>query len=157
MENEPQPQRTRIVTRARTVLALIGLIAVGLVIASMGRNPQCECAPFVAGTASRAVTPEQLGRAGRPLLLDLGAGKCVPCRMMAPILDELKEEYAGRFDVEFIDVWENPDAAAQYGIRAIPVQIFFDADGQELYRHQGFFAKDGILKKWEDLGVDLTN
>ena len=77
--------------------------------------------------------------------------------MMAPILDELKEEYAGRLDVEFIDVWQNRDAADRYGIQSIPTQIFFDASGKELYRHQGFIAKDDILKKWQALGIDLTN
>jgi thiol-disulfide isomerase/thioredoxin len=55
-----------------------------------------------------------------PKLLDLGAGKCVPCRMMAPILEEIKKEYAGKMNVEFIDVWVNPDAAKPYGIEVIP-------------------------------------
>ena len=76
---------------------------------------------------------------------------------MAPILDELKEEYAGRMDVEFIDVWQNRDAVSQYGIQSIPTQIFFEAAGKELYRHEGFFAKEDILKKWRELGVDLTS
>jgi thioredoxin 1 len=90
-----------------------------------------------------------------PKLLDLGAGKCVPCRMMAPILEELKKEYAGKMNVEFIDVWVNPDAAKPYGIEVIPTQIFFDADGKEVFRHVGFFAKTDILAKWKELGVDL--
>jgi len=46
---------------------------------------------------------------GSPRLVDLGAGKCIPCKKMAPILEELKQEYAGRLAVEFIDVWVNPD------------------------------------------------
>ncbi|MFW5870478.1 MAG: thioredoxin family protein [Candidatus Sumerlaeota bacterium] len=41
-----------------------------------------------------------------PKMVDLGAGKCIPCKMMEPILDELREEYQGKFDVVFIDVWE---------------------------------------------------
>lgn len=91
-----------------------------------------------------------------PKLLDLGAGKCIPCRMMAPILKELKKEYAGRLNVEFIDVWKNPDAGKQYGIEVIPTQIFYDADGKELFRHVGFFAKADILGKWQELGVKLN-
>lgn len=90
-----------------------------------------------------------------PKLLDLGAGKCVPCRMMTPILEELKKEYAGKMKVEFIDVWVNPDAAKPYSIQVIPTQIFFDADGKELFRHVGFIAKADILAKWQELGVDL--
>jgi thioredoxin 1 len=91
-----------------------------------------------------------------PRLLDLGAGKCIPCKMMAPILEELKQEYAGRMNVEFIDVWQNPDAGKQYGIEMIPTQIFFDAEGRELFRHVGFYGRDDILGKWKELGVDLA-
>lgn len=94
--------------------------------------------------------------AGLPKLVDLGAGKCIPCKMMAPILEELKEEYRGRFDVVFIDVWENPEEKKSYGIRVIPTQIFYDAAGKELFRHEGFFAKDDILKKWKELKIDVA-
>ena len=90
-----------------------------------------------------------------PKLLDLGANKCIPCKAMAPILEELKKEYAGKLEVEFIDVWKNPDAGKPYGIQMIPTQIFFDATGRELFRHTGFLGKDDILAKWKELGVDL--
>jgi len=97
--------------------------------------------------------------AGKPIpkLVDLGAGKCIPCKMMAPILEELKGEYKGRFDVVFIDVWKNESAGDQYGIRVIPTQIFFDADGKELFRHEGFFSKEDILAKWKEMGVEFVN
>lgn len=91
-----------------------------------------------------------------PRLVDLGAGKCIPCKKMAPILEELKKEYAGRMRVEFIDVWKNPDAGKAHGIEMIPTQVFYDAGGKELYRHVGFFGKEDILGKWKDLGVDLA-
>jgi len=91
-----------------------------------------------------------------PKLLDLGAGKCIPCKLMAPILEDLKEDYAGRMEVEFIDVWEKQDAGKQYGIEIIPTQIFYDANGKELFRHVGFFGKEDILAKWEELGVDVS-
>ena len=90
-----------------------------------------------------------------PKLLDLGAGKCIPCKMMAPILEQMKTEYAGTLEVEFIDVWKNPDAGKQYAIEVIPTQIFYDATGKELFRHIGFFAKADILAKWKELGVEL--
>ena len=91
-----------------------------------------------------------------PKLVDLGADKCVPCKAMAPILRDLKAEYAGRMDVEFIDVWKNPDAGKAYGIEMIPTQIFYDANGTELFRHTGFFGKEDILGKWKELGVELA-
>ncbi|MFZ5806260.1 MAG: thioredoxin family protein [Verrucomicrobiota bacterium] len=90
-----------------------------------------------------------------PRLLDLGAGKCVPCKMMKPILEEIKKEYDGKLLVEFIDVWENRQAGKEYGVRMIPTQIFYDASGKEIFRHEGFFSKEDILSKWKELGVEL--
>ena len=90
-----------------------------------------------------------------PRLIDLGADTCIPCKAMAPILAELKRDYAGRMDVEFIDVRKNPDAGTAHEIRIIPTQIFYDASGKELFRHTGFFGKEDILAKWNELGVDI--
>jgi len=90
-----------------------------------------------------------------PRLVDLGAGKCIPCKAMKPILEELAVRYAARFKTEFIDVREQADEAAKYGIKLIPTQIFFDAAGKELFRHEGFFSKEDILAKWKELGVSV--
>lgn len=75
---------------------------------------------------------------------------------MAPILEELRKEYAGRLRVDFIDVRQNPDEGPKYGIRLIPTQIFFDATGKELARHEGFISKEDILAQWTVLGVSLA-
>ena len=91
-----------------------------------------------------------------PRLVELGADKCIPCKMMAPILEELNTAYAGQFEVEFIDVWKNPGAGESFAIRSIPTQIFYDAQGQELFRHEGFYPKEDILAKWKELGVALA-
>lgn len=90
-----------------------------------------------------------------PLLIDIGAKQCIPCKMMAPILEELKREYAGVLNVQFIDVWENPNAGQKYRIRAIPTQIFYDASGRELYRHMGFMSKEQILNAFKEFKIDL--
>ena len=90
-----------------------------------------------------------------PRLTELGADKCIPCKMMAPILEELKSEYAGKLEVVFIDVWKNPEKGREYGIRVIPTQIFYDADGNEFFRHVGFFSKEDIMKTFREKGVNL--
>jgi thioredoxin len=92
-----------------------------------------------------------------PRLLDLGADKCIPCRMMAPILDALQTTLAGKLQVEFIDVWKHQEKADAYGVRMIPTQIFFSPTGQELFRHQGFISREDILAKWRELGYDFNN
>ena len=156
MENEPQSAKTGTHSRMKTVLLVVGVLAVGAVMALTGENRQCGCGgclPFNTGSA----TSERLTGSAHPRLLDLGATTCIPCKKMAPILKELRTEYEGRLDVAFVDVWRMPGVAEQYGAQSIPTQIFFDAAGKELCRHQGFFAKEDILKKWRELGVDLKN
>lgn len=96
--------------------------------------------------------PPDVAEQKLPRLLDLGAKKCIPCKMMAPILAELTQEYAGRMEVEFIDVWQDAAAGGKYGIRSIPTQIFYSPEGKELFRHEGFLSKQDILAKWSELG-----
>ncbi|MHC4284383.1 MAG: thioredoxin family protein [Planctomycetota bacterium] len=90
-----------------------------------------------------------------PRLVDVGAKTCIPCKLMAPILEELKKEYTGRLQVDFLDLSINTDYAGQYKVRVIPTQIFYDASGKELFRHEGFYSKEDILAKWKELGVEL--
>jgi len=114
------------------------------------------CLAALAAGLRAADTPAPTdNKVALPRLVDLGADKCIPCKMMAPILAELEKEYAGQINVVFIDVWKNRDEGPRYGIRVIPTQIFFDASGKELFRHEGFYAKKDILAKWAELGVAL--
>jgi len=92
---------------------------------------------------------------GLPRLVELGTAACIPCAMMAPGLDELKTEYAGRLAVESIDTWNNPGAKGQYDAPFCATQIFIDASGKERFRHVGYYSKNDILAKWKELGVDL--
>lgn len=135
-------KRTIILAKSLVVVALV--VAIGLVVQAK-RDKASQ--PLAAAKSSSPV----------PRLVDLGSDKCIPCKMMMPVLKELKGAYAGRLQVDFIDVWRDPDAGKQYKINLIPTQIFYDASGRELFRHEGFFAKDDILAKWKDLGVDLTS
>jgi len=92
---------------------------------------------------------------GLPRLVDIGASVCIPCIMMAPSLEELKKDYAGRLQVEFIDAFQNPDAKKQYDAFFCPTQVFINASGRELFRHTGYYSKKDILAKWKELGIDL--
>jgi len=90
-----------------------------------------------------------------PKLLDLGSHSCVPCKMMMPILDTLRNVHAGKLEVEFIDVWQDREAGTRYDVRAIPTQIIYDETGEELFRHEGFWSREEMEEKMKELGIDL--
>ncbi len=142
----------------KIAIVIVLIVVVGAVIA-LKENNKADSKSKDPGSSVENIPAAEPDKAEQikalPRLVDLGADKCIPCIMMAPILEELKKEYAGTFNVEFIDVWKNPDAGRKYGIRMIPTQIFFDTTGKELFRHEGFFSKEDILSKWKELGVTL--
>ncbi|SEM63007.1 thioredoxin 1 [Syntrophus gentianae] len=90
---------------------------------------------------------------GMVTMVDLGANRCIPCKMMAPILEKMEKKYAGKAAIIFLDVWENPQQANNFRIRGIPTQIFFNKSGQEVYRHEGFMSEEQIVATFEKLGV----
>ena len=91
---------------------------------------------------------------GMVTMIDLGAKKCLPCKMMAPILGKLEKVYRDKAAVVFIDVWENREQAKRFGLRAIPTQIFFDSQGKEVHRHVGFMSEKAIVAQLKKMGVD---
>ena len=86
-------------------------------------------------------------------MVDLGAASCIPCKMMAPILDKLEKRYQGKAAVIFIDLRYNREAVQQFGVQAIPTQIFFDKNGREISRHIGFMSEEAIVARLKSMGV----
>ncbi len=108
--------------------------------------------PAAAGDAKPSAVPP-VPTPGMVTMVDLGATSCIPCKMMAPIIEELQKEYAGRASIVFIDVWEHRDQVQRFGIRGIPTQIFYDRQGKEIARHVGFMDRKRIVAMFEKLGV----
>ena len=106
-------------------------------------------------TVEEAAPPEESKPTPLPRFVEVGADKCIPCKMMQPILDELRDKYADKLQVDFVDVWVHPKQADKYGIRSIPTQVIYDSSGEEVFRHFGFWPKDEILAKFKELGIDL--
>lgn len=160
-------ERRALSGRGALVVALAAVVAIGIVSAGCERGadpggsgegvPEEETAVVDRGSDRAEADAAGAARegSGRPALVDLGAGKCVPCKAMAPILDEMRETFEGQLDVVFIDVWKDPEAGRSYGVKVIPTQIFFDEDGNELFRHQGFFSREDILGKWSEFGYEF--
>lgn len=126
------------------ILAVLLAVAGALVLKQRGAS------------AGGAQTADSTQSSALPRLVDLGADKCIPCRMMAPILEELRTTNQGRLEVVFIDVWKDAGAGEKYGISSIPTQIFYSEQGQELFRHVGFISKADILAKWSELGYSFN-
>ena len=128
----------------RMVAILVVLAAAFLLLGKTAATAQAE--PAVSGSVQAPVP-------GLVTMVDLGATECIPCKMMAPVIEELQSEYQGRAAVVFIDVWKNPAAGRQFGIRTSPTQSFYDAEGNAKSRHEGFLDKQSIVKTFTDLGV----
>jgi thioredoxin 1 len=84
--------------------------------------------------------------------IELGSVNCIPCKMMQPVMKAIEEKYGEQINIVFYDVWkpEQSKYAQIYGIRLIPTQVFLDEDGNEIYRHEGFFPEaeiDQFLQK----------
>ena len=91
---------------------------------------------------------------GRPVLLEIGSSTCMYCRRMLPVLIELAGEEPKNFTVALVSLDRNPAAQKIYNVQAIPMQIFYDGQGRELYRHTGVLSREEILSRWLKLGVD---
>ena len=124
----------------RLILALLFLTATSQALAALS--------PLISGD------PQEVPIKGKVTMVDIGAKACIPCKMMIPVIESLSAEYEGRAGIVFIDVWKNPKESEKFGIRAIPTQIFYDKDGKEVMRHEGYFDKESIIKVLTKLGVE---
>ena len=146
------------------VIALVIAVVIVIVIKRYSSSGQATAPQAVEVSARKSVEqqvtaeyrPEQITGKGLPSLIDIGADTCIPCKLMAPILEELKKELAGKLEVQFLDLNKYPGVAKIYGIKVMPTQIFYDATGKELFRHEGFYSKEDILIKWKYLGIELA-
>lgn len=118
---------------------------------------------------------EKLKSYGLPIVIDFGSDDCIPCKRMAPVLEELNSELQGKAIVKFVDIWKYPKFAEGYPISAIPTQIFITAEGKpynpsdaeskslKIYNddsgkhtftvHEGGIYKDELLSILKEMGL----
>jgi len=119
---------------------------------------------------------DKLKAYGLPIIIDFGADSCIPCKEMAPVLNELNEELQGKAIIKFVDVWKYETLAEGYPISLIPTQILIDANGKpynpkdpeamqmKLYSlrdtqehvftaHEGGMSKDEIMSVLTEMGL----
>jgi len=99
-------------------------------------------------------TPQEVPVKDMVTMVDLGAKTCIPCKLMAPIMEKLEKDYKGQAAIVFLDVSKEPDLAKRFGISVIPTQIFYDKQGKEVFRHTGFMSEEAIVTQLKKMGVN---
>ena len=136
-------------------IVIVGLVVLLVAVVACVKHCGSNGIDSSANSGPDANNPPATGPAGGlPRLVELGAGKCQACKAMAPIIEQLRKEYAGKIEVESVDVMQNRERARQIDFNLIPSQVFFDAAGKELWRHEGFMPQDQIEAKFKELGMN---
>jgi thioredoxin 1 len=106
-------------------------------------------------SAAVAETPRSGTKTAKVTFIELGSVNCVPCKMMQPVMRKMEETFPNDVEVVFYDVWteEQKHYAGMYGIRAIPTQVFLDENGEEYFRHEGFFPYEDVVEILKMKGV----
>ena len=130
-------------TKHKLLILLLMLICFSFLLSGCGEK-----------TDLTSISLKQAVSNGKPTLAEFGRGVCIPCKEMKPILEELLVEYKGELNVVIVEVDDNVDLTRQFGIMMIPTQIFLDSEGEEVFRHIGFYAKEEIIAQLEKMGIE---
>lgn len=159
----------------KLILPLTIMAVVALTASNMNSNKGCSCqaplaffgsilgcggpSPDSTSTAGneglQAATPKEYTGPAKVTFVEIGSVKCIPCKMMQPVMEKVEKTYPGQVKIVFHDVWtpEGRPQGMKYGIRAIPTQVFLDRKGKEYFRHEGFFPFEEVEKILKRQGV----
>ena len=122
------------------LLLILGIVFSSFVLAQSKKSPK--------KTKQIPAAKDNSPIVSKPLVtfVEIGSVNCIPCRMMQPVLRSIEKKYGDQIKVIFYDVWKPEQAhyGQEYKIRLIPTQVFLDANGKELMRHEGFFPEKDI-------------
>jgi len=127
--------------KKQIVLLLIFTTLVTTYLPGQSKNSQSKTKSTPSIKDSTSVTVQSL-----ITFIELGSVNCIPCKAMQPVMKSVEEKYGSQIKIIFYDVWKKEQAhyAQEYKIRVIPTQIFFDSQGKELMRHEGFLPEKEI-------------
>lgn len=143
------------------VFIVLGVIAIPLLLktgSSSSRKKRVPSAPCdSANGMGKGHCSALNGAKPRPRILDIGTTTCAPCRVMLGVMDKLERRYPNTLEVQFINIKKDRGAGRRYGVRVIPLQIFYSPDGRELFRHKGVIRPGAVAEKFKKLGYDLDD
>ncbi len=90
---------------------------------------------------------------GKPTMVKFGAEWCGPCRMLKPIMKSVTDKYGDQVTILDLDTEEHQFLASRFKVSGIPLLIFYDKDGKEVFRHTGFMTEEDLVKQLKELGV----
>jgi thioredoxin 1 len=90
-------------------------------------------------------------RETRPTILEFGRETCPICKRMEQVMARLKKDYGAQVQVRLLYVEKHEHLYRRYGIVIIPTQVFLDASGKEVFRHEGEISREGLVKKLKEL------
>ncbi len=117
----------------------------------------CKKEETVLDSLSADIDPPALTADQKVSFMELGSVECIPCKAMIPVMDQIRRELGDQVNVIFHDVWtdEGKPYTKEYELKVIPTQIFFDSDGKEYFRHEGFFPAEELYPILQMGGVEL--
>jgi thioredoxin 1 len=131
------------VTKVKNQIIFMLLISVffGSLTIAQSKKSQKRTKPIPVVQDSSAIISKPL-----VAFVELGSVRCIPCKAMQKVMKAVEEKYGTQIKIIFYDVWTDEQAhfAQDYKIRLIPTQIFLDAEGKEIMRHEGFFPEKEI-------------
>jgi thioredoxin 1 len=134
------------------ILFLVGLVGSYWAVREYGLRWMSD-RPYASDSALPEKSAPTLETGRKVAFLELGSVGCRPCEAMKPILKTVQERYPNQVDVIFYDVKKDPSKATEYRIRLIPTQVFLLPDGDEFFRHEGYFAESDVLAVLRKMGV----
>ena len=144
-------------TKRRNFIKWVLPILIVMIIAGLwqmgGNEEQLQAQPISEPPTNTSEELKTSLKSGKPILVDFGSNKCIPCRQIRPILRDIEKEYKGKAHVLIIDVFELRDLAREYRIQLIPTLVFFNKAGKEVFRRSGTWDKNSMIQKLKEAGM----
>lgn len=137
----------------RQFLYLILVLFSLALLSGCGKTEHNDTAQRSSEAATQYVYAAKTLGQGYPVMFEFGKGSCKACKEMGELIYRLKQQNS-QYRLFYIDVGRDRKAAADHGIRMIPTQLFFDRDGNEVYRHIGGFTTEGFTETLHKYGFD---